>query len=214
MINLNTRRGPCLRSTAGTVLACIFHFFAYLWHFPAESNLADNRDNSLCTSHGTLVSVDDGVHVPTQRSFAALVGLTWRRHVTDIEGRGSPSMDVQHVKTLRLVHSPGRTKSLKGMVVEWEGIVAAVEEVKEDVLLVAQRPLSDFQGESDTLGKRLGTLALNAKDVRGGSGGSEDEEIANNAGGVPKLRILELRAQAMAEAVAEEWPGRLPEGFY
>ena len=152
--------------------------------------------------------------MPTQRSFAALVGLTWRRHVAEIEGHGSPSTDIQHVKTLRLVHKPGKSKQLKGMVVEWEGIVAAVEEVKKDVLLVAQQPLTEFQGEQDALGKRLAALALDAEIMKGEFGEHEDNETAHGVREVPKIRILELRAQGMAEAVAAEWPGPLPESFY
>ena len=34
------------------------------------------------------------------------------------------------------------------------------------------------------------------------------------SGNLPKIRRLELRALGMAEAVAGEWPGPLPEGFY
>ena len=149
--------------------------------------------------------------MPTQRSFAALVGLTWRRHVAEIEGHGSPSVDIQHVKTLRLMRKPGNRKQLKGMIVEWEGIVAAVEEIKKDVLLVAQRPLHEFLGEEDALGKRLAELALEAKrdDREHGEYGK-----GGNGGNVPKIRILELRAQGMAEAIALEWPGSLPDGYY
>lgn len=152
--------------------------------------------------------------MPTQRSLAALIGLTWRRHVAEIEGRGSPSNDIQHLKTLRLMHKSGKSKCLKGMVVEWEGIVAAVEEVKEDVILIAQRPLNDFEGEQDALGRRLAALALQADATKGHIDEHEDDGTADGVEEIPKIRILELRAQGMAEAVAEEWPDPLPERFY
>lgn len=98
--------------------------------------------------------------------------------------------------------------------VEWEGIVAVVEEVKQDVLLIAQRPLNQFRGEQDPLGKRLAALALDAEAVNDGYGEPGVDDTAMAATGWPKIRILELRAQGMAEAVAEHWPGPLPQGFY
>ena len=154
------------------------------------------------------------MHLPTQRSFAALVGLTWRRHAAEVEDRGSPSIDIQHVRTLRLMHRSGQSKHLEGMVVEWEGIVAVVEEVKQDVLLIAQRPLNQFRGEQDPLGKRLAALALDVEVVNDDCGKHGIDDTPQAATGWPKIRILELRAQGMAEAVAEQWPGPLPQGFY
>ena len=174
-------------------------------------SLAKNRLHSIFTAHGTLIGVDEGVHVPSQRSLAALIGLTWRRHVAEIEGHGSPSPDIQHIKTLRLMHKPGNLKQLKGMIVEWDGTVAAVEEAKKDVLLAAQRPLTEFLGEEDALGKRLAGLALEA---RPDNMEDQGDRIGQESTNVPKIRILELRAQGMAEAIAQEWPGPLPDGYY
>ena len=189
----------------------MFHSHPPLLPHIATLNNANKAFHSIFTTRGTLVGVDDRVHMPTERSFAALVGLTWRRHVAEIEGRGSPSVDVQHVKTLRLMHKPGGLKQLKSMIVEWEGMVAAVEEIKKDVLLSAQRPLSEFIGEEDALGKRLARLALESKRDDGEHG---DDGMGREGGKVPKIRILELRAQGMAEAIALEWPGPLPDGYY
>ena len=93
---------------------------------------------------GRLVSVDDGVHMPTQRSFAALVGLTWRRHVTaGVEGRGSPNIDVSSMSKhfAWCTRIQANRSQLKGMIVEWEGIVAAVEEVKEGCIYFSRSSL-------------------------------------------------------------------------
>ena len=199
-----------IRCTSPFAYKSSFHpLFSYL-HL-AVPRLAKLSIDSIITTHGTLIGVDDEVQMPKQRSLAALIGLTWRRHLAEMDGRGSPSPDIQHVKTFRLMHRSGKVKQLKGMVVEWEGIVAAVEEVNRDVLLVAQRPLNEFVGETDAIGKRLARLAQEAKpDDREDVSDGTREPDSN----VPKARILELRAQGMAEAIAQEWPGPLPDGFY
>lgn len=80
-------------------------------------------------NNGTLLAHDEDIDVPQTRSFAALVGLTWRRHASQLISSDHfvAQSDVQHVKTLQLFHKRGKPKELKTMIVEWEGIVASVE---------------------------------------------------------------------------------------
>ena len=113
-----------------------------------------------------------------------------------------------------MIHRKGQPTELQGIIVEWEGTVAAVVKVKERVLLSAQLPISEFASEQDPLGKRIASLALEDE------GGDEMKKSAEEDGKghqddtVPKIRILELRASGMAEAIHEEWPGKMPADFH
>ena len=83
----------------------------------------------MFTTHGTLLSHDNEISVPTTRSFAALMGLTWRHHAEAFAASDGTKAapDIQHVKTLKLIRKSGKPKELKSMIVEWEGIVAGIE---------------------------------------------------------------------------------------
>ena len=73
-------------------------------------------------------------------------------------------------------------------------------------LLLAQQPLSDFQRRGGCDGKAASGPDTRCERPQQDDGEEHAEDDGNSrwrSRDVPKIRILELRAQGMAEAVAE-----------
>lgn len=120
-------------------------------------------------------------------------------------------------------------KGLKSMVVEQDNVVSAVVYCKDDTLIAAQLPKAFFPSNDDLVGKaekldiKEHDLAKgqieseeDGSDESGaetGDGASSDskgkgrassEESEDEGNKPPKVRILELRAEAIAEVMVED----------
>ena len=120
-------------------------------------------------------------------------------------------------------------KGLKSMVVEQDDVVSAVFYCKDDTLIAAQLPKASFHSNDDLVGKAktfdskgndpaIGQIENEgdgsdesgvetedgaSTDSKGkGKARSEDSEEEENK--PSKVRILELRAEAIAEVMAED----------
>lgn len=211
---------------------------------------------SIYTDHGTILSLSEGAPIDQIRSFAALTGITWRRHAASITSSATPSTststsspssssplrhlkpaaDVQHVRTLKLIIRKGSNPPvLKAMLVQWEGLLAAIEEMKGRCLLAAIR--GHAEGDAADLAEGMAKMKIGAKDKKkkekekndgqgmeggermdtnGDNGDDEAKGDGETEGEVEpgKLQILQVRAEAVAEAALEEWPAPLPDDFY
>ena len=228
----------------------------------------------LYTDHGTIIGHSSNIVPPKIKSLAALSSFTWRRHKESLELAQRTAPDIQRMKTLRLIHKKDKPDpDLKTMIVEWDGLTAAIEEVKARCLIAAIKDSTYFEGEGDPYGKQISALSLarkgrstgsndNATAVIGAASNVDKEEAATTSGstittsgeainvgssassggddkyvkkaegggsgvdgdddalkelkelGLTKIDALMLRAEALAEAVAEDWIGEVPQGFY
>ena len=123
-------------------------------------------------------------------------------------------------------------KELKSMIVEQDGVVSAVVSCKDDTLIAAQLPKASFPPHDDLVGKAQ-NLDLKENDlaigqIENGEDGSDESdetgtEIEDGASSdskgkgkahsedseedetkPSKVRILELRAEAVAEVMVED----------
>ena len=128
------------------------------------------------------------------------------------------------------VTTKGDGKGLKSMIVEQDDIVSAVVYCKDDTLIAAQLPKDSFPSDDDLIGKAQ-NLGLRDNDpvigqIHENEGGSSDESSVEDEDGASssskgkgkvrsedaeeeenkpsKVRILELRAEAMAEVLVED----------
>ena len=127
------------------------------------------------------------------------------------------------------VSTRGDGKGLKSMIVEQDDVVSAVVYCKDDTLIAAQLPKGSFPSSDDLIGK-VQNLELSNSDPAIGqienevdksdeSGVESEDGDSNNSKGKgkarsedteeeenkpSKIRILELRAEAIAEVMVED----------
>ena len=183
------------------------------------------------TPSGNILGHDFAADVPVIRKFAALAGPTWRLHDTALAETGKISSMPAAAgyfggKVLQVVIKTGNT-GLKSMIVEQDNFVGAVVYVKETTLLAALLEKEKFADEQDDLAMKV--QGLKVKDGDEGETGANDEEDAGEIGSIKsadegdpsegkgkepatadskdgkptKMRILEIRAEAIAEGLAE-----------
>ena len=142
------------------------------------------------------------------------------------------------MKTLRVkLTADGR--SLQQLTVEMEGMVSVMRLIIPRLLIAAQLESSKFGGETDEVSARMESAPVqengDGPSVDGDSEGRDDgatrspstrsgsqsesmqegaivEETVENK--PSKMRILELKAEGMAEFLADEYPAKLPNDFY
>ena len=123
----------------------------------------------------------------------------------------------------------GDGKGLKSMIVEHDDVVSVVVYCKDDTLIAAQLPKDSFPSSDDLVGKahnlelRENDSAIgqieNKEDESDESGVEDEDGVSNSSKGKgkarsedteeeenkpSKIRILELRAEAIAEVMLED----------
>ena len=191
----------------------------------------------IFTTYGTPLSFSSSVPTKQARAIAALVGLTWR----SIEGEYSEPVNVakHHVKaTLHPIYEHG---VLQSAVFEVYGVFAAVSMIKEKLLVAAMCDGNTIHSENTTRRQtknaiieeqypdgvaRLRELGVEDVEKVPGFAPAEARELASKILeegekamkkdlGLGRLRVLELKAEAMAEQIAEQVEGlKVPEGVY
>ncbi|KAL9128519.1 MAG: hypothetical protein Q9217_002815 [Psora testacea] len=196
---------------------------------------------AVLTDHGTLLSHDHHIHKSELTKFAPFAGTVWRNHNASITSTGSTNLSVgglPAMRTLKVDMKPDGT-GLRSLVVELDGIVSVLRLIIPRLLVAAQLETAKFAGETDEVSIRIGNLKIdNGEDEdresassfeyhRGGegeeseSGGAtqngDDATTKDGSDAVKKpgkMRILELKAEGMAEYLADEYPAQLPHDFY
>ena len=124
-------------------------------------------------------------------------------------------------------------KGLKSMIVEQDNVVSAVVYCKDDTLIAAQLPKASFPSNDDLVGKAQNHESTNNDPATAKTENGEDESDGSDDAGTEtedgastnsngkgkarsqldseeeenkpsKVRILELRAEAIAEVMAED----------
>ena len=128
---------------------------------------------------------------------------------------------------------------LRQLSVEMDGMVSIIREVVPRLLVAAQLESWRFEGEQDEVARQIEGLKVkddveeapgDSKDEAAGHEGESEEGLADSGGrqleneGTPdadrrakkpsKMRILELKAEGMAESLADDYPEKLPHDFY
>lgn len=191
----------------------------------------------IFTTYGTPLSFSSSVPTKQARAVAALVGLTWR----SIEGENSEPVNVakHHVKaTLHPIYEHG---VLQSAVFEVYGVLAAVSMIKEKLLVAAMCDSNTIHSDNTTRRQtknaiieeqypnevaRLRELGVDDVERVPGFAPAEARELASKILeegekamkkdlGLGRLRVLELKAEAMAEQIAEQVEGlKVPDGVY
>ena len=180
------------------------------------------------------VTPDAPISVKAFRKFSAFAGPTFGLHNTAIAttGKVSPNPGFFGGRVLKvIIRDDG--KGLKSMIVEQDDIVSVVVYCKDDTLIAAQLPKDSFPSDDDLLAKAqkqeleindpaIGQTHENEGDASDESSVDEGEDRASNSSSKgkskarsedttneeenkpSKLRILELRAEAIAEVMVED----------
>ncbi|KAL9099837.1 MAG: hypothetical protein Q9163_004713 [Psora crenata] len=205
-----------------------------------EPNDLRGERNSVFTDHGTLLSHDYDIHKSALTRFAPFAGTVWRNHTASITSTGNTDCSVgglPAMKTLKVDVKADGT-GLRSLIVELDGVVSVLRLIIPRLLVAAQLESAKFAGETDELSARIAGLAggdreggdghgRSADGVEtngdGGTGGGDaaadagDKDVAKNDNApkkLSKMRILELKAEGMAESLADEHPAKLPNDFY
>ena len=179
------------------------------------------------------VTSDPTISVKAFRKFSAFAGPTFGLHDTAIAttGKVSPNPGFFGGRVLK-VFTRGDGKGLKSMIVEQDEIVGVVVYCKDDTLIAAQLPKDSFPSDDDLLAKpqkleldnndaAIGQIHGNQGDASDESSVDEDEDGASNSSKrkgksrsedttdeeenkPSRMRILELRAEAIAEVMVED----------
>ena len=189
---------------------------------------------SFLTIHGTLlahnVTPDPATSVKAFRKFSAFAGPTFSLHNTAIAttGKVSPNPGFFGGKVLKVIIR-GDGKGLKSIIVEQDDVVSVVVYCKDDTLIAAQLPKDSFP-PSDDLFRKAQDLELrdnnsaigqieNEGDESDESAVEDEDGASNSSKGKGKarsddteegenkpsrIRILELRAEAIAEVMVED----------
>ena len=110
---------------------------------------------------------------------------------------------------------------LEQLTLETDSMISVLRLITPRLLVAARLPRREFRYEEDEVSRRIWGKEDGASDDEE----SEEEEGAGNGeyhedcheethGKVGKLRILELRCEGMAEALAADYPAKLPNDFY
>ena len=144
------------------------------------------------------------------------------------------------MKTVSLEVAP-KGKGLRQMTVEMDGVVSVVRVIVPRLLVAAQmesaRVYAEDQGDGFAREERAGGGGRGDGDgsdsgsdsVTEGEASEDDDSIAESdsgeesersegsgsqMSGVSRMRVLELKAEGMAEFLAQEYPARLPNDFF
>ena len=180
------------------------------------------------------VTPDAATSAKAFRKFSAFAGPTFSLHNTAIatNGKVSPNPGFFGGRVLKvIIRSDG--KGLKSMIVEQDDIVSAVVYCKDDTLIAAQLPKASFPSNDDLIGNiqnldlkdndpTIGQIHENEGAASDDSSVDENEDGASNSSSKgkgkarsedttdeeenkpSKIRILELRAEAIAEVMVED----------
>lgn len=143
------------------------------------------------------------------------------------------------MKTVSLEVAP-KGKGLRQMTVEMDGVVSVIRVIVPRLLVAAQMESARVYAEDEGGGlAREGRAGRVREGGDGGDSGSdsvtegeasedddsiaesdsgEESECSEGSGpqtnGVSRMRVLELKAEGMAEFLAQEYPARLPNDFF
>lgn len=164
--------------------------------YAIEELLRDNVDANVeafvvFTVHGTLLAHSQRISVQDHLAltkFAPFAGLEWRRRLArnmdEKKGLGEANTAP---KLLKLQHANDAPNSeIKSMTLHLDGIISVVRTIVPGLLLAAQIAEDRIK----------------------------DGETSPMSAGPSKSRILELKAEGMAECLAEEYPAELPHDFF
>ena len=177
------------------------------------------------------ITPDPATSVKAFRKFSAFAGPTFSLHNTAIAttGKVSPNSGFFGGRVLKITIR-GDGKGLKSMIVEQDDIVSAVVYCKDGTLIAAQLPKASFPSNDDLIGKAqdlelgnddpvIGPIHENEGDASDESVVESEDRASNSSKGKgkdrsedaeeeenkpSKLRILELRAEAIAEVMVED----------
>lgn len=188
---------------------------------------------TFMTVRGNLLGHEAGANVKSTRRFAAYAATTWLKHDIALKETGQvfPSDDIPWGRTLRITvadKGEGEGMGLHGLVVEVDGMVGAVAYVTEKLLVAAQMEQERFGTEDELIAMVEGSDVAegnpgdgdgSAEMAEGGEHPGDmdesrgDESVSDSADGASnpeadvkfsKLRILEVRAEGMADYMREE----------
>ncbi|KAG8532781.1 uncharacterized protein KY384_002659 [Bacidia gigantensis] len=196
------------------------------------------QNPSVFTTHGTLLSHPPSVLKRDLIKFAPFAGTVWRNHNAQIATTGTTSIEsggMREMRTLGL-RLDSDSKALVELTVEMEGWVAVVRSVVGKLLVAARLESSKFEDvaallDSDVDGDLKGTESGDDESVQSGEdqssdvadarsqdrslvNGEEESEKEETGRRPSKMRILELKAEGMAEFLAGEYPAKLSYDFY
>lgn len=143
------------------------------------------------------------------------------------------------MKTVSLEVAP-KGKGLRQMTVEMDGVVSVIRVIVPRLLVAAQMESATVYATDEGAGfAREGRTGAERGDGDGSDSGSDsvtdeeasqdDDSIAESdsgeeseqsegtstrTDGLSRMRILELKAEGMAEFLAQEYPARLPNDFF
>lgn len=145
------------------------------------------------------------------------------------------------MKTVGLEVAP-KGKGLRQMTVEMDGVVSVVRGIVPRLLVAAQMESARVYAEDEGGGFARegrtggagsedgdGSSESGSDSVTEGKASEDDDSIAESdsgeesersegtgtrTDGVSRMRVLELKAEGMAEFLAQEYPARLPNDFF
>ena len=143
------------------------------------------------------------------------------------------------MKTVSLEVAP-KGKGLRQMTVEMDGVVSVIRVIVPRLLVAAQMESARVYAEDEGVGfareERAGVGRGDGENsdsgsdsVTEGEASEDDDSIAESdsgeesersegsdpqTNGVSRMRVLELKAEGMAEFLAQEYPARLPNDFF
>ncbi|KAL8818451.1 MAG: hypothetical protein Q9191_007941 [Dirinaria sp. TL-2023a] len=165
------------------------------------SLLTENMDENASdwvffTVNGSVLGYADNTSIALSREIGAMVGGAWRCHDHAILNDDASSTETAKTfcKTIEVIPHEEKAAGLRALVVELEGMVAAVHIVKQRLLVAAMLPKEKFeQGEAASV--------------------SSGEESAPKP--PSKQQILLWRAEGMAEELRGDLADfELPKDFY
>ena len=215
----------------------------YAYNSPRSSTNSGSTDtdnqNSIFTDHGTLMAYDESAVKITLDKFAAFAGTVWRNHNAQIAATGSTNAAIGGIPAIQTVDArlTAGGESLEQLTVKMDGVVSVVRLVVPRLLVAAQLGSNRVEQATASSGTTSAETVENGNgDSVNGDGSGEDnrdahesadfgsrqldinkepgahEEVDNRS--PSKMRILELKAEGMAEFLSGEYPTILPKDFF
>ena len=208
---------------------------------PLTSNLLPVH--SVFTDHGTLLSHTSALSESALLKFPPFAGTVWRNHSSHVAANeGEIDLTAGRIPAMKTVSTEvaPKGKGLRQMTVEMDGVVSVIRVIVPRLLVAAQMESAGVYAEDEGIGfareerkddgRGDGEVSDSGSDsLTEGEASEDDDSIAESdsggesersegtgprANGVSKMRVLELKAEGMAEFLAQEYPARLPNDFF
>ncbi|KAL8797805.1 MAG: hypothetical protein Q9195_000157 [Heterodermia aff. obscurata] len=162
------------------------------------------------TTNGTLIGYSEGTAIEQGRTVAALTGAAWRiNNNLVVQGSEDIPDSGPFLKNIAIfpyhdLESPGA--GLKSMLAEVNGMVIAVHDVKERLLVAAMHPLAALKTtEADKVSEKMKSLHVfdETDPAAKESKGSEEGEAGKKAGSSTSRSSDKSRSESMKSSKSQ-----------